>query len=122
MSVISSTICRVLISRNLISRNVICRILLSAGLLANAAIVAMALAGPASAQDRRQNAPGEFDFYVLSLSWSPSSCEAAAERATGRSPRAQCGERPFSFVVPGCGRNTSTAFPTIVSGPRRGST
>ena len=35
----------------------------------------------ASAQDRRQNAPGEFDFYVLSLSWSPSFCEAAGERA-----------------------------------------
>jgi ribonuclease T2 len=36
--------------------------------------------GPAAAQDRRQNAPGEFDFYVLSLSWSPSFCEAASER------------------------------------------
>ena len=23
------------------------------------------------AQDARQNQPGEFDFYVLSLSWSP---------------------------------------------------
>jgi ribonuclease T2 len=29
------------------------------------------------AQDRRQNAPGQFDFYVLALSWSPSYCEAA---------------------------------------------
>ena len=27
--------------------------------------------------------PGEFDFYVLSLSWSPSFCEAAAERGNG---------------------------------------
>lgn len=40
-------------------------------------------AGAASAQDRRQNAPGEFDFYVLSLSWSPSFCEAASERGNG---------------------------------------
>ena len=24
--------------------------------------------------DKRQNAPGQFDFYVLSLSWSPSYC------------------------------------------------
>ena len=39
-------------------------------------------AGSASAQDRRQNAPGEFDFYVLALSWSPSFCEAAEERGT----------------------------------------
>ena len=41
-------------------------------------------AGTASAQDRRQNAPGEFDFYVLSLSWSPSFCEEAAERGNER--------------------------------------
>src|SRR3569623_3103592 len=50
--------------------------------------------------DRRQNAPGQFDFYVLSLSWSPSYCEAARERGnTGRSQQVQCGGRPFSFVV-----------------------
>jgi len=35
---------------------------------------------PAGAQDHRQNAVGEFDFYVLSLSWSPSFCESAGER------------------------------------------
>jgi ribonuclease T2 len=58
--------------------------------------------GPAAAQDRRQNAPGEFDFYVLSLSWSPSFCEGAEERGGGgRSQAAQCGGRPFSFVVHG---------------------
>jgi ribonuclease T2 len=68
-----------------------------------------AFLAPADAQDRRQNAPGEFDFYVLSLSWSPSFCEAAAERGnTGRSQQAQCG------------RNTSAAFPNIASVPRRG--
>jgi ribonuclease T2 len=38
-------------------------------------------AGPASAQDRRQNEPGQFDFYLLTLSWSPSFCDASAERA-----------------------------------------
>ncbi len=44
----------------------------------------------ARAQDKRQNAPGEFDFYVLSLSWSPSFCEAARERGnTGRSQQVQ---------------------------------
>jgi ribonuclease T2 len=34
----------------------------------------------ATAQDQRQDTPGQFDFYVLSLSWSPSFCAAAAER------------------------------------------
>ena len=36
----------------------------------------------APAQDRRQNEPGQFDFYVLALSWSPSFCEASGERGT----------------------------------------
>ena len=32
-------------------------------------------------RDRRtQDEPGQFDFYVLSLSWSPSFCAEAAER------------------------------------------
>src|ERR1700732_4273603 len=80
----------------------ISRILISIGLFAAAALTAMAMAGTASAQDRRQNAPGEFDFYVLSLSWSPSFCEEADERGGGgRSQAAQCGGRPFSFVVHG---------------------
>ena len=35
---------------------------------------------PASAQDRRQNEPGQFDFYLLTLSLSPSFCDASAER------------------------------------------
>src|SRR5215831_4054768 len=40
--------------------------------LAVLTLSAAAMTGPAAAQDRRQNAPGEFDYYVLSLSWSPS--------------------------------------------------
>src|ERR1700687_5293774 len=88
----------------LISRFWISRFLISVGLLAQIAFAAITMTGAASAQDQRQNAPGEFDFYVLSLSWSPSFCEAASERGgTGRSQQAQCGERPFSFVVHGRG-------------------
>ena len=65
-------------------------------------LLAMVAAGAAGAQDRRQNAPGEFDFYVLALSWSPSYCAAAHERgALGKSQQVQCGGRPFSFVVHG---------------------
>ena len=51
--------------------------------------------GSAPAQDRRQNAPGKFDFYVLTLSWSPSFCEASAERGNnGAEQREQCNDRP----------------------------
>ena len=65
-------------------------------------LLALAASGAADAQDRRQNASGEFDFYVLSLSWSPSYCEAAHERGgLGKSQQIQCGGRPYSFVVHG---------------------
>src|SRR5437899_4163820 len=71
--------------------------------------------GAAWAQDRRQNAPGEFDFYVLSLSWSPSFCEATAER--GRESKEQCGARPFSFVVHGFWPQYDKGFPEFCRVP-----
>ena len=48
-------------------------VILSSSLAASAHI--------AAAQDRRQNEPGQFDFYVLALSWSPTYCEARKARA-----------------------------------------
>src|SRR5476649_534026 len=96
----------------------IVRVLMSLGLLAGAAILAAAVTAPASAQDRRQNAPGEFDFYVLSLSWSPSFCEAASERGNGgRSQQGQCGGRPFSFVVHGLWPQYEQGFPDYCQVP-----
>src|SRR6478735_494296 len=75
-------------------------------------------AGYASAQDRRQSAPGEFDFYVLSLSWSPSFCEAAQERNNnGRSQQMQCGGRPYSFVVHGLWPQYERGFPEYCQRP-----
>lgn len=72
----------------------------------------------AAAKDQRQNAPGAFDFYVLSLSWSPSFCAAAAERgSTSRSQQGQCGERPFSFVVHGLWPQYEHGFPDYCQRP-----
>ena len=77
----------------------------------------VAASGMASAQDRRQNAPGAFDFYVLALSWSPSFCEAAAERGNnGRSQQIQCG-RPYSFVVHGLWPQYERGFPEYCQRP-----
>ena len=76
---------------------------------------AMASARTASAQDSRQNTPGEFDFYVLSLSWSPSFCEASEER--GRAQGQQCGGRPFSFVVHGLWPQYEHGFPEYCQHP-----
>jgi ribonuclease T2 len=69
----------------------------------------------ATAQDRRQNKAGEFDFYVLALSWSPSFCEATAER--GRESKEQCGPRPFSFVVHGLWPQYEKGFPEYCQVP-----
>jgi ribonuclease T2 len=86
--------------------------------LAALALSGIAAAGPASAQDRRQNAPGEFDYYVLSLSWSPSYCEEAEERGnTGRSQQIQCGGRPFSFVVHGLWPQYERGYPEYCQRP-----
>jgi ribonuclease T2 len=65
------------------------------------------------AQDPRQNRPGEFDHYVLALSWSPSFCEAAGERA----PKQQCGERPYAFVVHGLWPQYDKGFPEYCTVP-----
>jgi ribonuclease T2 len=81
-----------------------------------ALIIALVLAqSPAGAQDQRQNSPGQFDFYILSLSWSPSFCEAAGER--GSPPQQQCGARPYSFVVHGLWPQYERGFPEFCQVP-----
>ena len=80
------------------------------------AVVAFAQDAKAQ-QDRRQNAPGQFDFYVLSLSWSPSYCEASAERGRIRSSDLQCGGRPFAFVVHGLWPQYERGFPEYCKVP-----
>jgi ribonuclease T2 len=70
---------------------------------------------PALAQARPGAAPGEYDFYVLALSWSPSFCEANAER-TSRSM--QCaGDRPYSFVVHGLWPQFHRGYPEYCQVP-----
>jgi ribonuclease T2 len=71
------------------------------------AMLTLLTLGPVSAQGRHFGQPGVFDFYVLSLSWSPSFCEAVGDRS--RSP--ECGERPYSFVVHGLWPQFERGFP-----------
>ena len=78
--------------------------------------LAVVSAGMAFAQDRRQNTPGEFDFYVLALSWSPSFCEASAERGKSGRSQVQC-ERPYSFVVHGLWPQYERGFPEYCQRP-----
>lgn len=63
-------------------------------------LFALVLVAPAGASAQRSgiNVPGDFDYYVLSLSWSASYCEAEGTAAD----RLQCGGgRPYAFIVHG---------------------
>jgi ribonuclease T2 len=63
--------------------------------------------GLAIAQPHDRGEPGRFDFYLLSLSWSPSFCETASQAARGE----QCGARPYAFVVHGLWPQYERGFP-----------
>jgi ribonuclease T2 len=99
----------------LLGRVIMVRFLVRTGL----AIVALAGAfvTQAPAQDARQNEAGQFDFYVLSLSWSPSFCAGAAERDGARVPPTQCGARPYAFVVHGLWPQYDRGFPEFCQVP-----
>lgn len=76
-------------------------------------IVVLGLAAPAVAQNR--GTPGKFDFYVLTLSWSPSYCEAEGDR---RRDNEQCGRgRPFAFVVHGLWPQYERGYPRACVNP-----
>jgi ribonuclease T2 len=90
-------------------------------LLLVVSLVALSIAPAAApAQEQRSDTPGQFDFYVLSLSWSPSFCAVAAERHGGSGNRAdsrQCGARPYSFVVHGLWPQYDKGFPEYCQDP-----
>src|SRR3974390_868724 len=71
----------------------------------------------AFSEPARESDAGQFDFYVLSLSWSPSFCAAAAERGRGRGDGRQCGARPYSFVVHGLWPQYERGFPEYCETP-----
>ena len=64
-----------------------------------------ALCGAASAEAGGR--PGAFDFYVLSLSWSPTYCLDNSAIAP-----IQCGGRPFAFVVHGLWPQYERGYPS----------
>src|SRR4026208_2632134 len=74
-------------------------------------------AGETVAQVRQHATAGQFDFYVLSLSWSPSYCEVAEDRTGGRARDRQCSGRPFAFVVHGFWPQYERGFPSACPVP-----
>jgi len=61
-----------------------------------------------SSHDTAETSEAGFDFYVLSLSWSPAFCASDA----GRNSRQQCGaDRKFGFVVHGLWPQNDQGYP-----------
>ena len=108
------------VTRPTLSRSLMARVVGAAHMAALAfsftflfAVVALAQGGP----ETGKNQPGRFDFYVLALSWSPSFCEASAERGQNKRPNPQCGGRPFAFVVHGLWPQYERGFPSFCEKP-----
>ena len=79
-------------------------------------VVALLAVAASAAQERGLAAARGtgFDFYVLSLSWSPSYCAAEGERAN----RQQCGEnRDFAFIAHGLWPQFSSGYPEYCASP-----
>jgi ribonuclease T2 len=81
--------------------------------IACSAVVSCLIAVTAAAQSRPQNQPGIFDYYLLSLSWSPSFCETSRSGDN----QLQCGSRPYSFVVHGLWPQFEKGFPEACQVP-----
>ena len=85
--------------------------------LSLAAVILLAVLLPAAAlAQQQQRRAGDFDFYVLALSWSPSYCAAEGEGAN----RQQCGSgRAHGFVVHGLWPQYERGFPRECRTERR---
>ncbi len=72
-------------------------------------LVALALTLMLQPAAARQNNSKSFDYYVLTLSWSPTYCDSSA----GRKDRTQCGKsRRFAFVVHGLWPQYNKGWPS----------
>ncbi|QDG76496.1 ribonuclease T [Labrenzia sp. PHM005] len=76
------------------------------------AVLLTALFAPAASADT----PGDFDFYVLALSWSPAYCKQAGSDANPH----QCkSANPFRFIVHGLWPQYERGYPESCDATRR---
>ncbi|WP_298812409.1 ribonuclease T [uncultured Roseibium sp.] len=86
--------------------------LISRALSFCACLMAASLQSVSSLADQ----PGDFDFYVLALSWSPTYCKQEGEDANPH----QCDVRnPFRFVVHGLWPQYENGYPSSCPGVRQ---
>ena len=76
--------------------------------------VLVLLTWPALAREERGAAPGDFDFYVLALSWSPAYCAGEG----GRDPDQCRPGRRLGFVVHGLWPQSERGYPSFCGADR----
>lgn len=81
------------------------------------AVLSLSFHPAAFAQSESRNQSGQFDFYVLALSWSPTFCDSQRQRVAGRQPDPQCGARPYAFVVHGLWPQYEHGYPSYCQVP-----
>lgn len=89
--------------------------LIPAGVRALLLAAAACLAGVGAAAQDGRGTPGQFDFYVLALSWSPGFCETTGDARGAR----QCeGGRKLGFVTHGLWPQYERGYPSSCAGGR----
>ena len=88
--------------------------LLASAWLASAWLAWGWVSGGATAQERG-GTPGQFDFYVLALSWSPGFCESVGDER--RSRQCESGQR-LGFVTHGLWPQYERGYPSECGGAR----
>lgn len=80
------------------------------------ALCALLAAPSLSTSARAAGEPGDFDYYALVLSWSPSHCATARRQDNGP----QCaGEKPYSFVLHGLWPQFYRSYPEFCRTQKR---
>jgi ribonuclease T2 len=95
------------------------------------AVAVLALGSAAEAQysnrnygtqnyNRNPSEPGVFDYYLLSLSWSPTFCAEQGQRGGGNEEQCAPRGRPYAFVLHGLWPQNHRGWPESCRSPDRG--
>jgi ribonuclease T2 len=96
------------------------RIVKAVAALACVALLALGLAaGQAAAQRTERGEAGQFDYYVLALSWSPTYCADAGDRRNDPQCDGRSG-RPYAFVLHGLWPQYERGWPQDCKSDDRG--